>query len=219
MPPAKPKKLKKKGGLGPKKQPGPRDKYGRLIHSLEPDEGTRELYEHREKYHGDIADWQPLDQTHPNGRVVFRTPIKRNVRECALDRLKSASVLGPGDAAEIRYRAGEWLRKIYLECHPGRDTLSALDARGGSSFVAGVGSWSEQKISDIFYIGRVLADLGLYGNAVEAVCCHDRDNVRVSDLRAGLDMLADNHGIRRAYEDEQRAQRQHDHRHDEQRAP
>ena len=71
----------------------------------------------------------------------------------------------------------------------------------------------------LFHIGRVLAALGRHGNAVEAVCCHNRDDVRISELRAGLDMLADNHGIRRAYEDEQAAERQHDQRQPEQRAP
>lgn len=160
-----------------------------VIVVLNPDAGTVELYEHREKYHG-LVNATPDDKHHPNGKAIFRTEVKRNPHESVLEQMLHAGCLGKGRDAEIRYLAGCWLRELFVAAHPGADMRARLNRTSTGSRTAGVGGWSEMKIAEVFLVGRVLAKVGAFAGAVDTVCCQDAANVRLSSLRRGLERLA-----------------------------
>ena len=204
-------KVKLKGkhrtNSGPQKTPGPRDRYGRLIVELRPDESLQAILEHREKYHPGFGTGVVSDQVHPNDKAVFRTQVKRNSHECALDTLMARGALGSGEDAEIRYRSGEWLRGVYVRSHPSGAVMKFGQGRDQERKEFGLAGWSESKVNDIYLIRDTLRRLGRHARVVEIVCCDDSTAVNLRVLCDGLDLLADlrRERPRQRHQPEQRA--------------
>lgn len=105
--------------------------------------------------------------------------------ECLLDILQERGLLGVPDAAEARYRAALWFRRLYQRTHGQRMVFdyAGLDRDRGHGDMSDALAWNLRAYGD------TMRDLGANGPEIERVCGEDRVPRDIVKLRAALDIL------------------------------
>ena len=108
-----------------------------------------------------------------------------NVHECQLDKLRDTDRLGGGLRAEDRYKAGMWLRQLYISTHNLSEGVADYDGLGhDQSEMTEAQAWNHKTFLDIKGM------LSGHWKPLERVCCFDLEwTLNLEILWNALDML------------------------------
>ena len=143
------------------------------------DHGTRERAQH------DKLKLVVVDQTMHGQVIATRVEV---AAPTALHRMRDAELLGDGDEAERRFRAGEWLLNLYAKTHSS-EGVGGYQVTGRET-----GEMSDVEAWNFRCWCETLRDAGAFRWALINLAMHDRA-ARSDYVCGALDWLADRRGL------------------------